>query len=43
MLWKKNYEKKRNPANDRIAVAFLGEWGFVNYSEIICYSTKNLL
>lgn len=28
MLWKKNYEKKRNPANDRIAVAFLGEWKF---------------
>lgn len=28
MLWKKNYEKKREPANDRIAVAFLGEWKF---------------
>lgn len=25
---KKNYEKKREPANDRIAVAFLGEWKF---------------
>lgn len=28
MLWKKKLQKKREPANDRIAVAFLGEWKF---------------
>lgn len=42
MLWKKNYEKKRKFVNDCIVVVFLGEWGFVNYSEIICYLMKNL-